>query len=237
MMVWLGLCYSSSSQCSVPAQFLGTRLGWWIIHAVTVTDVLSRIIEFVVTGFTTQSLYYPQISHIKNYFKITAAVIHLHVSFFLFLDWVCHRGVCRQNKKKENANKCKWTMWSALNGGRTLTDTVYSERAATQLCSAPWGACCTGSVEVRSQPKGFKPKMRERKLRSGVNCQWRVSKKGLKQTSVKHGLHVVLNLAGSSPVSQNLPRVFTLFICYQFLSLLSCFFPLLLFLRLLLSTP
>jgi hypothetical protein len=37
--------------------------------------------------------------------KIIAAIIHLRVRFFN-LDWICHRDLCRQNKKKNsNANK------------------------------------------------------------------------------------------------------------------------------------
>jgi len=41
------------------------------------------------------------------------------------------------------------------------------------------------SITEHRQPKGVKPKMRERKLRSGVNQQG-----ALKQKSLKQGLHV-----------------------------------------------
>jgi len=71
---------------------------------VTVTDILSRTIRFTLTGFTTQSLYYPQIIHITAS-KIIMAIIHLHVSFFLILSWVCQGDICKQNRK--NSIKAK----------------------------------------------------------------------------------------------------------------------------------
>jgi len=42
------------------------------------------------------------------------------------------------------------------------------------------------SITEHSQPKGIKPKMRERKLRSGVNRQG-----ALEQESLIQGLHVL----------------------------------------------
>jgi hypothetical protein len=39
----------------------------------------------------------------------------------------------------------------------------------------------------RSQPKGVKPKMRERQLRNGVNWQRALKQKGVKQTNVNNG--------------------------------------------------
>jgi hypothetical protein len=36
-----------------------------------------------------------------------------------------------------------------------------------------------------NQPKSVKPKMRGRKLRSGVNLQWVLKQKGVKQTGLK----------------------------------------------------
>jgi hypothetical protein len=53
---------------------------------------------------------------------------------FLFLCWVCHRGVCRQNKTKLQINK----------------------------------------------PKGVTPNIRERELKSIVNWQGALNKKGVK---------------------------------------------------------
>jgi hypothetical protein len=45
-----------------------------------------------------------------------------------------------------------------------------------------------------SQPNGVKPKMRERKLGSGVNWEGVLKQKGVKQTGVKQGLGVVVVL-------------------------------------------
>jgi hypothetical protein len=42
-----------------------------------------------------------------------------------------------------------------------------------------------------SQPKGVKQKMRERKLRSGVNWHGALKQKGVKQTAVKQGMGVL----------------------------------------------
>lgn len=41
-----------------------------------------------------------------------------------------------------------------------------------------------------SQPKGIKPKMREHKLRTGVNWKGALKQKGIKQTGIKQGLGV-----------------------------------------------
>jgi hypothetical protein len=50
-------------------------------HVIAVTDVLSWIIKFTVTCFTTQSLYYPQVIYITT-IKLVAAVSFHFVSFF-----------------------------------------------------------------------------------------------------------------------------------------------------------
>jgi hypothetical protein len=50
-------------------------------HIVALTIVLSRIIKFTLTGFTTQSLYYPRIIHITTV-KIAAAIIRCRFSSF-----------------------------------------------------------------------------------------------------------------------------------------------------------
>jgi hypothetical protein len=42
-----------------------------------------------------------------------------------------------------------------------------------------------------SKPKGFEPKMRWHKLRSGVNLQGALKSKGVKQMGVKRGLPVL----------------------------------------------
>jgi hypothetical protein len=51
-------------------------------------------------------------------------------------------------------------------------------------------AFTTKRDQACSQPKGVEPKMRERKLRSGVNWKGELMQKGVKQTSVKQGLRV-----------------------------------------------
>jgi len=56
---------------------------WQISHIVSVTDDLSWISKFIFTGFTTQSLYYPQILRITTA-KIIAAITRSLVSFFFF---------------------------------------------------------------------------------------------------------------------------------------------------------
>ena len=43
-----------------------------------------------------------------------------------------------------------------------------------------------------SQPKGVKLKLRDRKLRSGVNWERALKQKGVKQTGVKQGLGTFL---------------------------------------------
>jgi len=45
--------------------------------------------------------------------------------------------------------------------------------------------CSSGSVKACSQTESVKPKMRKRKLGSGVNWQWALKQKGVKQTGVK----------------------------------------------------
>jgi hypothetical protein len=45
------------------------------------------------------------------------------------------------------------------------------------------------SLIERSQPKGVKPQVRERKLRSCVNWESALNQNGLKQTTVKQGLY------------------------------------------------
>lgn len=56
---------------------------------------LSRIIKITLTGFTIQSLLYPQITHIITV-RITASIIHLDVIFFL--EWLFDSGVRKQSK-------------------------------------------------------------------------------------------------------------------------------------------
>ena len=71
----------SLSQCFVPAYFVVTELvtdGTFSIPSLS--DVLSRIIKFTVTGFITHSPYYPQITHITTS-KLIATIIHRLVSF------------------------------------------------------------------------------------------------------------------------------------------------------------
>jgi hypothetical protein len=46
----------------------------------------------------------------------------------------------------------------------------------------------SGSAKACSQSKSVKPKMRKRKLKSGVNWQWALKQKGVKQTGVKEVL-------------------------------------------------
>jgi hypothetical protein len=98
-----------------------------------------------------QSLYCPHITHIAVV-KISAAIIRLRVSFFLFFElgvstWRLYRG-------GGNLNKCNQTTWSELHG-----DVVCIERVTSQFCSAPWVSYTLGCVLVCSQPKGVKPKM------------------------------------------------------------------------------
>ena len=49
-----------------------------------------------------------------------------------------------------------------------MTDVARLERGTSQLYSAPSDSYSAGSVQVRSQLKDVKPRMRERKLRSSV---------------------------------------------------------------------
>jgi len=73
-----------------------------------------------------------------------------------------------------NANKLRFLK---KNSERTVTGVVCSEMQPPgfvllrEICTLP------GSVQVRSQPKGVKPKIRERKVRSGVNLLWDVKAK------------------------------------------------------------
>ena len=62
-----------------------------------VTDDLPRISKFILTGFTTQSLYYPQILRITTA-KIIAAITRSRVSFFF--GSLCHRAVYNRENKK-----------------------------------------------------------------------------------------------------------------------------------------
>ena len=57
--------------------------GWYIFYTVTVTDVLSRIIKFILISSVTQSFYCPQITRTVTA-KITAAIIQLRVCSFFF---------------------------------------------------------------------------------------------------------------------------------------------------------
>jgi hypothetical protein len=50
---------------------------WYFFYIIAVTDAPSRIIKFTITGFTTQSLCYPQIIHINS------VVYHFRASFFV----------------------------------------------------------------------------------------------------------------------------------------------------------
>jgi hypothetical protein len=68
-------------------------------------------------------------------------------------------------------NKCELPTWFELNRYRTVADVVFSECSASQFCYAPCDSYSVGSVQVRSQPKGVKPKMRGRKLRSPLDWQ------------------------------------------------------------------
>jgi hypothetical protein len=92
--------------CSNPVRSYEAYHGWYIFLIVAVIDVPSRTIDFTVSGFTTQLLYCPQVDHtyyhLENYCcDCSSSVI------FLFPDWVYHRGVFRQDKKKRDLNKCK----------------------------------------------------------------------------------------------------------------------------------
>jgi hypothetical protein len=69
---------------------------------------------------------------------------------------------------------------------------------------------------VRSQSEGVKPKMRGRKLRSGVSLKEALNQKG-GGIGVKQGLGVVLNVTGSRIVFHNITCVVGLFNRYQFL--------------------
>jgi hypothetical protein len=75
-----------------------------IFLVVAVIDVPS--INFTLSGFTARLLYCSQIDrtyyHLENYCCDYSSSI-----IFLFLDWVYHRGVFRQDKKKRDLNKCK----------------------------------------------------------------------------------------------------------------------------------
>ena len=86
----------------VPAWILFTRLvtEGRFSYIVAVTDVLSRIINSIPTGFITQSLYYPQIIHIITD-NITATIIH-HCDTVLFCSSIGrHHGVYSWGKKHE----------------------------------------------------------------------------------------------------------------------------------------
>jgi hypothetical protein len=71
-----------------------------------VTDILSQVITFTLTASTIQSLYYSKITVITAV-KITGAQLFTFMSVFCLLEWVCHHGVCTQNKRQReiNANK------------------------------------------------------------------------------------------------------------------------------------
>jgi hypothetical protein len=103
MVVWLGAVFFVI--VSVFCSSLVRKYWVWklIFHTVAVTDVLSRIIKFAVTGFPTQSLYCPQVIHIIN----VKLLLHLFIFLlgFLFRDWVCRCGVCGQNKRRKE--ECK----------------------------------------------------------------------------------------------------------------------------------
>jgi hypothetical protein len=52
-----------------------------------------------------------------------------------------------------------------------------------------------GGVQLCTQTNGVKPKMREHKLRSGVNCQRALKENGVKQVGLQQGLvaHKLVN--------------------------------------------
>jgi hypothetical protein len=104
-MMTVGLGVLLSVVVWVPVYFAVTRFvtdGTFSI-IITAKDFLSHTIKFTPTGLTAQSLCYPQIILITASVKITAAIL-LCASFFS-LDWVCHRGLRRQNKKEKNTCK------------------------------------------------------------------------------------------------------------------------------------
>lgn len=138
------------------------------------------MIKFPVTGFTTQSLYYPQIIHI-TLVKIIAACISCHVIFcsadgFFIVAFVGRTKAL--NKSKPCGLNCYH--WSELNYERTVTNSVYSEYSASQFCSVLLLSYKLSSVLVHSQPKGMKQKMRRHKQRSSVTWQGASKQKGVK---------------------------------------------------------
>jgi hypothetical protein len=104
MMIRLGVVLCVVVPLLFATVYLGCY-GWYIFLIVAVTHVLSRIITFTLTGFTAQSLYYPQIIHIAT-ITITAAIIHCRVCFFFFFffEWIV--GFVTRTKKEDlNGNK------------------------------------------------------------------------------------------------------------------------------------
>ena len=92
-------------------------------------------------------------------------------------------------------NRVVWSKRLANGDGHGLQWAQVS-----QFGSSPWDLYCPDSIQVRSQSEGVKPKMRGRKLRSGVSWKEALNQKG-GRIGVKQGLGVVLNVAGSRPVS------------------------------------
>ena len=92
MVIGEGLCYSLSQFfCSSLVHTRLVTVGRFT--TVTVTDILSRLIKFTVTGLTIQSLCYP---HILPFTAVNIIVVIIrHCPTPLPFDWVYVHGVCR----------------------------------------------------------------------------------------------------------------------------------------------
>ena len=72
-------------------------------------------------------------------------------------------------------------MWSELVSEHTITWRSLQGVRSLSVFTAPWNLYSCSNVYVHSQPKDVKPKIRERKLGSGINWQGVLKQKGVKQ--------------------------------------------------------
>jgi hypothetical protein len=79
-------------------------------------------------------------------------------------------------------NHTVWTeQWAHVD------DTVSSKCPASNFCFVSWDSYSPISVQVHSQPKGIKPKMRMHILHSAINEYRALKLKGVIQTGLKQG--------------------------------------------------
>ena len=176
-MICEGLCYLLSQFfCSSLVCSHQVCHGWWIYHIVAVTDVLSWLIKFTVTGLTIQSLCYPHILPFTA-IKIIAVIIHhcptppplIGCMFMVLVGRTKKKGLLQRNH-------VVWTKQWVHDDWCSL-----QEVTASQFCSVLWDLYSSSSIQVRSQPKGANPKAREHRLRSDVNWQGALELKGTRK--------------------------------------------------------